>query len=224
MMRSIADAVDPTGCRPAPPASLLLSAKRQLGPPLLAPRAGMASSQALPCRPSACTVALTPPPPLSTPPSASAPRLRGHHAQLPFHCQRLLRVSSPGGQTGRRVSLRPVPRPSMGVHHCLHGAHAPSCSPCAALTNQAILQSKSALNRELWRRNRPETAGRYGRYGRCGAGPRRRWQRLGKFFCKMSDFFSILMQNFFIAAMHCTARAHHGGTIHSSRCFFVRPH
>ena len=31
---------------------------------------------------------------------------------------------------------------------------------------------------------------------------------------KMLTFFSILMQNFFIAAMHSTARAHHDGTIH----------
>ena len=67
-----------------------------------------------------CTVALTPPPPLSTPPSASTPRMRGHHAQLPFHCQRLLRVSSPGCQTTAGYRSDPVPRPSMGVHHKLH--------------------------------------------------------------------------------------------------------
>ena len=185
----------------------------------------MASSQALPCRPSACTVALTPPPPLSTPPSASTPRLRGHHAQLPFHCQRLLRVSSPGGQTGRRVSLRPGAAPIHGgTPQAAHGAHAPSCSPCAALTNQAILQSKSAPNREFWRRNRPETAGRYGRYGRCAASGGGDSGRLGIFFAKWTTFFAILMQIFFIAAMHSTPRAHHGGTIHSARCFLIGAH
>ena len=78
------------------------------------------------------------PPLLSTPPSERTPRLQSHHAHLPFHYQRLLHVSSPGGQSGGRASRR--------TRFCAHpwgcstsyiGPHAPSCSPCAALTNRA---------------------------------------------------------------------------------------
>ena len=44
------------------------------------------------------------------------------------------------------------------------------------------------------------------------------------FFWNFSENFSIFVQIFLIVAMHSAARAHHSGTIHSSRCVLVRLH
>ena len=170
-------------------------------------------------------MAFQPPPLLSTPPGERTPRLQSHHAHLPFHYQRLLHVSSPGGQSGGRASRRTrcCAHP-WGCNTSYIGPHAPSCSPCAALTNRASSAQNSPkfviFGPEIVQKRPAVTAVTAVARGRAAA----TLAETGKVFLQNERFFFILMQKIFIAAMHCTARAHHGGTIDSSRCFFVRPH